>query len=251
MRSKLLHIISQLCKLFLPGSFFIKIKESYCYFTDWYARKSYSQDGDDLVIASFVENRSGPGFYVDIGAHHPMRFSNTYYFYKQGWRGINVDATPGSMTLFNRYRPRDVNIEQAVSSEKKSFKYYLFNEPALNGFESDRTKKHLDSKTYHLDRVINIESSSLKAIFDRFLPKGHTIDFLSVDVEGMDLSVLQSNDWGLYRPCYIIAELLDDKGKFNDQNEVTNYLQDNGYAICALGRMNGIFFDTLNSNLNH
>lgn len=53
----------------------------------------FSQEGDIRLF-----NDSSSGIYVDIGAHHPFRFSNTYVFYKRGWRGINVDAMPGSMT---------------------------------------------------------------------------------------------------------------------------------------------------------
>lgn len=51
------------------------------------------------------------GFYVDVGAHHPMRFSNTYFFYRMGWSGINIDAMPGSMKEFKKYRRRDINLE--------------------------------------------------------------------------------------------------------------------------------------------
>jgi len=68
-------------------------------------KKSYSQDGEDVVLASFYENmKNYRGFYVDIGAHHPVRFSNTWMFYKNGWKGINIDPTPGSMKAFNVIR---------------------------------------------------------------------------------------------------------------------------------------------------
>ena len=55
------------------------------------------------------------GFYVDIGAHHPKRFSNTYIFYQRGWRGINIDAKPGTKEVFNKLRPRDINLEVPIS----------------------------------------------------------------------------------------------------------------------------------------
>ena len=57
---------------------------------------SFSQEGEDLVLARIFEGKKN-GFYVDIGAHHPTRFSNTHYFYRRGWSGINIDAMPGSM----------------------------------------------------------------------------------------------------------------------------------------------------------
>ena len=70
----------------------------------------YSQQGEDIILHRMFEWQE-QGFYIDVGAHHPTRFSNTYKFYKRGWTGINVDAMPGSMTAFNRLRPKDINIE--------------------------------------------------------------------------------------------------------------------------------------------
>lgn len=78
--------------------------------------KSYAQQGEDLILREMLAYAQS-GFYVDVGAHHPFRFSNTYLFYKQGWRGINIDAMPGSMKLFDRFRPRDINIQCGVAYE--------------------------------------------------------------------------------------------------------------------------------------
>ena len=95
----------------------------------------YSQNGEDLIINRFLNNKK-KGFFVDVGAHHPIRFSNTFLFYKKGWSGINIDAMPGSMKYFNKYRPRDINIEMGVGIKKNRSIFYQFNEPALNTFDS-------------------------------------------------------------------------------------------------------------------
>src|SRR5690349_18351333 len=84
---------------------------------DWLGlhwRRSYSQEGEDMVLRRVFEHKAH-GFYVDVGAHHPMRFSNTYFFYRRGWRGINIDARPGSKREFDRARPRDINVECGVA----------------------------------------------------------------------------------------------------------------------------------------
>lgn len=75
--------------------------------------KSYSQEGEDMILSRIFGDKKN-GFYVDVGAHHPFRFSNTYLFYKRGWLGINIDAMPGSMRLFDRFRKNDINIESAI-----------------------------------------------------------------------------------------------------------------------------------------
>src|SRR4051794_10306733 len=71
---------------------------------------SYSQEGEDMVLRRVFNNKRG-GFFVDVGAHHPRMYSNTYYFYLRDWRGINIDAMPGGMAAFDRMRPGDINVE--------------------------------------------------------------------------------------------------------------------------------------------
>src|SRR5688500_1685041 len=73
---------------------------------DQHAELSYALEGEDMVLRRLFEGKTR-GFYVDVGAHHPRRFSNTYYFYRRARRGINIDAAPGSMEAFNRDRSRD------------------------------------------------------------------------------------------------------------------------------------------------
>lgn len=86
-----------------------------------------------MVTNSFYEGQKNyKGFYVDIGAHHPFRFSNTAIFYKKGWRGINVEPTPEYYQKFKRYRSKDININIGVSDSNTKLTFYKFDEPALN-----------------------------------------------------------------------------------------------------------------------
>ena len=165
---------------------------------------SYSQDGEDIFLSEYFRERPN-GFFVDIGAHHPFRFSNTYLLYKKGWRGINIDATPGSMDLFRKYRPGDINIEAGISDQTGEGKYYLFEEPALNGFESDLTKRYLE-RNCKLKKTVKIPFVALKDILGKHCPSGKTISLLSMDIEGCELSALQSNDWNKYVPQVILVE---------------------------------------------
>ena len=88
-----------------------------------YGRLSYSQEGEDLVLHRLFEGQA-TGIYVDVGAHHPFRFSNTCLLHTRGWRGINIDATPGSMAQFQRFRPRDVNLELGVAAEPAELEFF-------------------------------------------------------------------------------------------------------------------------------
>jgi FkbM family methyltransferase len=168
-------------------------------------RHCFSQEGEDMILASFFEGKKN-GFFVDVGAHHPKRFSNTYHFYIRGWRGINIDATPGSMKAFRRSRPEDINVEAAVSDQDQTLEFHLFNEPALNTFDTKMAAERDGFLSFRLLRKIPVRTSPLKALLDQHVPSGKQIDFMSIDVEGLDLPALQSNDWEKYRPTVVLAE---------------------------------------------
>ncbi len=200
---------------------------------DSHAIKSYSQEGEDLVLARILGSLNiTTGFFVDIGAHHPVRFSNTYYFYRRGWRGINVDALPGTKKLFERMRSRDITIECGVGIQQGLLKYFAFNESALNTFsEQEANKKNLHP--YHIIETLQIPVVTLKKILDDYLPRGMQIDFMSIDVEGFDHEVISSNDWNLYRPRVILIELLNTGIENLGSHPTAQMLRINNYRVFA------------------
>jgi len=169
-------------------------------------QRSYSQEGEDRVLMRYFGYRP-TGFYVDVGAHHPFRFSNTQLFYEMGWRGINVDAMPGSMRPFRRSRPRDINLEVGVDEVAATARLFVFEEPALNTFDEAIAQSH-DAASGPIKKIVDVPVLPLRDILAAHLPPGQTVDFLSVDVEGRDLQVLRSNDWRQYRPKVVLAESL-------------------------------------------
>lgn len=195
---------------------------------DQFAHLAYGQEGEDLLLNRYFSWKTN-GFYVDVGAHHPQRFSNTYFFYKLGWRGINIDAMPGSMAPFQELRSRDINLEQPISDKEQNLTFYIFNDPALNGF-SDQLSVERQNEQFFIKETKTLKTKPLSEVLDQYLPPGQTIDFLSVDVEGLDLQVLKSNNWEKYRPEFVLAECLDTPlvaGVAN--NEVSRFLQSQGY----------------------
>lgn len=194
---------------------------------------SYSQEGEDMVLRSFYEGKKNhKGFFVDIGAHHPYRFSNTNYFYKKGWHGINVEPTPGAIKAFKTFRKRDINLNIGISSVKDKLTFYCFNEPALNGFSKEISEERNASKNYKIIKEVEIETYPLADVLDKNLPLNRQIDFLTIDVEGLDLQVLQSNNWDKYKPAYILVE---DRIEFDNlaNSEVYSYLKKQGYQLVA------------------
>lgn len=196
---------------------------------------SYSQEGEDRVLSVLLFKLHGSrhindGFYVDVGAHHPHRFSNTCLFYKRGWHGINIDAMPGSMSAFKRRRPRDINLECGVGRNAETLRFYVFNEPALNTFNESLAKARCNN-VWHIKSIIEVPVLPLSEILKKNVPKGQRIDFFSVDVEGFDLDVLQSNDWQEYRPLVVLVETLGLSFENLASDPVTEYLHSLGYVV--------------------
>jgi FkbM family methyltransferase len=192
-----------------------------------FAAWSYSQEGEDLILRRVFEKRD-TGFYVDVGAHHPVRFSNTYWFYRRGWRGINIDATPGSMTLFRKVRPRDINLELAIADGSRNLKLYLFNEPALNTFDASLARER-NQGIYRIVGEQEMTSQSLADVFKSHMPEGLAPTFLTIDVEGLDLDVLKSNDWSRFRPEVVLLECLNSGlGELAERAE-SRFMKEKGY----------------------
>jgi len=200
---------------------------------DLYSKKSYSHEGEDMILISIFRQKE-KGFYVDVGAHHPKRSSNTYFFYKQrGWSGINIDAMPGSMVLFKAIRARDINIEAAIAKERKEMTFFMFQEPAFNSFDEELSRQRHKDGTSQIIKEQKIITKKLEEILTENLPDGKKIDFLSIDVEGLDLEVLYSNNWQRFRPDYILIECLDWDIKKIESNLLYEFLNEKGYDFFA------------------
>lgn len=199
-----------------------------------FAIQSFSQEGEDLILNRIFEKRKNyKGFFVDVGAHHPYRFSNTYLLYKKGWKGINIDAMPNSMKAFNKVRPRDINLEIPISDKKEVLTYYAFNEPAINGFSKEVSEKKDGKDHFKLLFTKDIETFTLEEILDQYLPKKQTIDFLSVDVEGLDFEVIRSINLEKYRPEVILIEIINSSLSDIESFPLIQYLEKYGYTVYA------------------
>ena len=192
--------------------------------------QTYSQEGEDAVLSRLVGSQE-TGFYVDIGAHHPQRFSNTYFFYLRGWQGITIEPNPLSAKLFKQIRPRDTHLEIGISSEAGEMNYFEFEEPALNTFDKE-TAESINTSKLVRSRVISV--IPLQQALNKYIPEGQFIDFMSIDVEGLDEEVARSNDWEKFRPKFLLiesrrTETMED----TNQTSLHQYIKSIGYDLIA------------------
>jgi FkbM family methyltransferase len=207
---------------------------------DDFMRSSFSQEGEDVLLLRLLGFK-GDGFYVDVGAHHPRRFSNTFMFYCMGWQGINIDPRPGCMAEFNRMRPRDVNLEIAISDRPGQFQYYEFDAPELNGFSREPIVPPGHAGRFKLLAEHTVIARPLADVLSEHVPAGTPIDFLTVDVEGHDLEVLRSSDWTRFRPRLVLAEATGLTLEEASRGPAVDFMSGSEY-VAVSKTVNSIFF---------
>jgi hypothetical protein len=194
---------------------------------------SHSQFGEDMVLRSLIDDVEINGFYVDIGAHHPVLLSNTYHFYCKGWRGINIDATPGSMKAFRILRPEDINLELCLSTNKDSqVTFYMFQNAPLNTFDAEMAEQAIAKGAKLIDTKV-MKTTTLTECLDLHLPKGTEIDLMSIDIEGGDELIMMSNDWNRYQPKIIVFEKHAATIQEVEQSCIMQHLSEYDYKIVA------------------
>jgi len=152
---------------------------------------SWSQGGEDLALLHAIAGKRD-GLFIDVGAHHPYRFSVTHHLSRIGWRGVNVDANGELIKIFNHERKRDINICAAVGTEN-SYTFTIFKEPALSSVNNE-WKDKFQADGWEVERTVTVPGITLREIYDQNFLK-ECIDLLSIDAEGSDFNVLKSMDF--------------------------------------------------------
>lgn len=151
---------------------------------------SWSQGGEDIVLDCLImENR---GFYIDVGAHHPDRFSVTRKLYERGWRGINIEANRDVERLFKKRRKRDEFLGVACGT-KSDYTLTIFREPALNTTNREWAEKFALEGNEQFGSI-TVKGMRLREVFDN-LDKELQVDLLNIDIEGTDYEALMSLDF--------------------------------------------------------
>ena len=187
--------------------------------------------GEDILINRFFRKKN-KGFYVDVGCYHPIKGSLTYCLYKRGWRGLNVDLSKISIDLFKLARPKDYNIQAAVTDfdgETQFFENGMINQQ--NTLENNGTNL----------KKIKINAFKLQTLLDK-LNINH-IDFLNIDVEGSDYKVISSLNLNNIRPKMICIE----ENRYNIKDiingAIQNLMNSNDYFLFSRVGVSSVYID--------
>ena len=215
--------------------------------------RSFSQFGEDAYLYAYFKGKTwqegksmylpANGFYVDVGAYSPTECSNTHAFYKHGWNGINIDATPGVMNSFSLLRKRDTNLNIAIGGENKELTFYSWGSPNVFNTADPELAQQRTKILGQKPEEVKVQCMSLAAVLEKYIPSGTNFNFLTVDVEGLDLEVLQSNNWQKYRPELVVAENYSSTLDDLKNSEIMKFMADQDYEFLAWLKPSIIFRD--------
>lgn len=209
-------------------------------------KASFSQCGEDLIVDFLltwqlnIKNVN----YLDIGANDPFWCNNTYLFYKKGCSGVNIEP---DISLFNKLkmnRPKDINLNMGIgfSAEKEVGDFYVMSSKALNTFSKEEAERIDKLNDFSIQEVRKIELININEVLKTYYTI-RELDFLSIDIEGLDLKVLDSLNFEKYKPKVICVETVtfNQRPTPKTDSAIHNCLVEKGYFVYADTFINTIY----------
>lgn len=194
---------------------------------------SYAQNFEDVVLSRVLHDRS-KGFYVDIGAAHPIESSVTAHFYFKGWEGINIEPDPCYFSMLQQHRRRDTNLNVAIGGTGERRRFFASFQTGLSSLREDVSRATAE-RGYPLQEIM-VETMTLRSVGQ--LCAGRTVDFLKIDAEGAESEIIASGDWTAFRPHIVIVEAIAPQNAAPSWAEWEALLLEAGYHF--------VYFDGLN-----
>ena len=159
----------------------------------------HSQFGEDRYIYKNIDLPE-KGIFIDVGAGHPIYLSNTYFFEKNGWTGVCIDADPNQYECLRKER---ANVEWvAIAAEEGEIEFSQAYSPTYSSTVKKEMYKGL--MKIHFKKTIRVPSLKLETVLEKH--NIGTIDILDIDVEGTELDVWKTFDYEKHKPKVIIIE---------------------------------------------
>ncbi|QPF87115.1 FkbM family methyltransferase [Bradyrhizobium genosp. L] len=167
---------------------------------------SFSQHGEDRFIRDFFTSRK-TGVYLDIGASHPFKISNTYLLYRSGWKGVTVEPIPRLGALHRRWRPRDKLLPVGVGTTAGELEFFEMLPSVLSTLDASVANEYIAQGKATLLKKYHIPVLTIDQVIRQTTEQGQ-VDFLSIDIEGLDADVINSIDYSRFRPSLICVEII-------------------------------------------
>jgi FkbM family methyltransferase len=179
---------------------------------------SYAQNFEDVMLHRALRGVDR-GFYIDVGAQHPINDSVTQAFYERGWRGINIDPVPQWADLLRTQRPHDINLQLALGAEGGHKQMFALADTGLSTDNEAFVQRHLDAG-YEAESI-EVNVSTLDEICDRH--DVSTVHFLKIDVEGAEVDVISGFSFDRVRPWIVLVEAIEPVTASDSVSSVASY----------------------------
>ena len=205
---------------------------------------SYSQCGEDRIV-DFLSIWLGYKQinYLDIGAHHPTWLSNTYYFYRKGFRGVLIEPDADLCKGLYNKRPCDKVLNLAVGTDgDEIISIYVMTSRTLNTLDKAQAEALQAAGRERIEEVRKVRRLGVNKILAEHFESGAP-DFVSLDIEGLDLAILQAWDFDQFRPKIFCVETLTYTQDNSERKltEIIDFMISKHYKVYADTFVNTIF----------
>ena len=194
---------------------------------------SYAQNFEDVMLWRALSHVQ-EGFFLDIGAQHPIVDSVSLLFYERGWRGVHVEPTVRYASMLREHRKEDVVIEAAVGKKRGVIKFFEIPDTGISTASEVIAKQHQE-RGFNI-REVEVQSITLSDVFDKC--QAPDIHWLKIDVEGFEKQVIDSWGKAKHRPWIVVVESTLPLTQIPTHSEWENLLLRRGYVP--------VYFDGLN-----
>ena len=163
---------------------------------------SYSANAEDVLLRRLFPGPEA-GFYVDVGAAHPIWESDTKALWDRGWRGINIEPQEEFLAELRRHRPDDVSLGVALSDAPGELTFFEVEGTGLSTLDKHNAAR-AEAKGYRVKPRRVPVLTLAQVLAENNVPP--SFEFLKIDVEGLEQSVLAGNDWQRFRPQVVMIE---------------------------------------------
>jgi len=239
------RLFTQLLVKFRNYLFVNPLKKSIDLFSSKEPRLSFAQSGEDLIV-DFVFNALGLSkpSYLDIGTYHPTYLNNTYLFYQKGCKGVCIEPNPALFDKIQKMRERDICLNVGVGTGlEHEADFFVMSSDTLSTFSKETAQRYQSYGNQRIERVIRIPLVPVNDIINEHFKD--CPDFVSLDVEGMELEVLKTFDFASFHPAVFCIETLtysEDKTERKIE-EISALMHTKGYFTYADTYINTIFVD--------
>ena len=215
---------------------------------------TYAQCGEDMILAFILRALGIPlrdACYIELGANHAKKLSNTYHLYRHGARGVLVEANPKLISELKFYRNGDIVLNKCVSKKSgEMVDFYVMGTTIADGDGLSTMDEAIAANFININPnlkvhdIVSVETISIHDIITNHL--GRIPVILSIDIEVDVIDILKTIDLENIRPLVIILEMIEYTFPFvvtTKNYALLEFLMNANYIEYACTGINSIFLD--------